>query len=867
MKRFINFITSLTTIKRPQLILGGLWMFAVTSLVYTASPASANWLSEQAGKATASMLSAFFSSLGWLMSWVSTFCASLIINIILPGQNSLIFGEELYGAWKAMLDLANIIFFLTLFISAIFIITRQTGYNFKKTVTALITAIALANLSLIIVQVTIEAGDALRNFSHLIPAFGMNGGNTGEIREWLRGLVLPEGFDIKTIESNSWRKAWVQFQVMVAQAIIAYVLFRLVFVLVERAIRLAILAIFGPIQAALSILPQKELQGLGGNWFSDVLRWVLVLPVSFILIGIARLIMPTNSAKVLQEFLQSANDSSAMTSTGTFFHLIIGLGILASASTVPQLLKAPISSLTNMIPGAASKLGQSALKSVKTDLGARGKDLAFRAFRNVPGYKKIAGMVADRKQQIGNQAKQQSSFAEKAGRENSVNRYSKNKQELDIRIKNELDAIAKAKDFDNYDDWKSKDKESATNAERDVKNKHEKSNLGLRVDEDSRAFMAAIADELESESKKDRNADELAIAIKDTAAGIRQHPENNELKIKLSALLMQLKRKANEGGTKGFHNTEVFNKVVGELESERSELGIYDKVSLNQIRTSSDKKAKNQITGEDYINRAQLSTKVENLKKSTSGIDASIKVVSTQTLKALADNDGLLEGLANLETNFPSLTNAEQNSIEQVLGSDASPNDKNQAIMDILNPNRSLDGGNKEAAQLMAQSLANGISIAELPLAKNAAQKAWTSMTGSPKDIQNTIHDIIELRNSEPALEKVNQKINSIPPADAYVEMAKNILNIEYGKSYDAKFVQDAINQINSAIANNPNPNAKLGEILDPDLLDKFSGFFDASGVSTMNPGANLNSSKGVADMEFKKALDVFTQIDKGLNT
>ncbi len=864
MKRFISFITSLRNIKRPQLILGGLLITTTTATTLMALPAYASWLGEKGAELTSSILIGLFTSLGNLIQWASVLFLSLIINVILPGQNSLIFGEQLHTAWRAMLDLTNIIFFLALFIFAIFIITRNASYNFKKAVTALITAIALANLSLVIVQLLIEMGDALRNFSSLIPAFGMQGGDTSQMHEWLHGLVLPKDFmGLGATPGDSWDKVWIAFEVMAAQAIIAYVLFRLMFVLVERAIRLAILAIFGPIQAAISVLPQKELQGLGGNWFGDVLRWVLVLPLSFILIGIARLIMPTNSAATIDMFLhQAQTDPGTLTGTGQLFLLIIGLGVLIAASSVPAMLKVPVSALTNMLPNYVGKAGRDFGKGIWNDVKARGKDVGFRVGRYIPDYRWAAGKIADRKQQVENQAKQRASFANKAARDRAVSRYNKNNQTLEGNIKIQLEQEPGAKEHGGFDAWLAADPEAAKAAKNRIKDRAEKTNLGLAVDADNKAYMAAIMDEVDSEAKKDRNAGELQKAIEEIIAKIKSNPNDNDAKMKLSAMLILLKRETNRSSGAGkYEAIKAFNDVIKDNELEnneiRSELGIHNKVNLNPIpgrNSASARTTPNQPTSEDYIKQATLNNRVEQLKQSTGNININIRNASEQVLKTISD-EATRDALSTTRDGDLELADFNREKLEKIMNrTDLSPEQKETEINNIF--------VNAPAMRGIATALANGVGFDDLALTRNLAMESKNSNITTGQ-----ISNIVELRELQPKLDEAKQKIDSIPVTKAYAEIAKNIKNIEYGKSYDAKFVQDAIDRISSAIANNPSPNAKLGEMLDPDLLDQFSGFFDTSGVSTMNPGANLNSRKGVADMEFNKALDVFTQINKGLNT
>lgn len=891
MKRFISFITSLTAIKRPQLVLGGLWILITLSLICISSPAFAITLSPAA--AAAGILTNLFLSLGNLIQWASVLFVSLIINIILPGQNSLIFGTELQTAWSIMLDLANIVFFLALFVFAILIITRQAGYNFKKAATALITAIALANLSLVIVQVLIEMGDALRNFSSLIPAFGMQGGNTEEIREWLNGLVLPKDFSIQTASGDIWAKVWISFEVMAAQAIIAYVLFRLVFILVERAIRLAILAIFGPIQAALSILPQKELQGLGGSWFSDVLRWVLVLPLSFILIGIAKLIMPLNSAETLQNFLNQAQTPDAMTDTGTFFYLIIGLGILVAASTVPALLKVPISSLTSMIPNAVGKtaksIGQSAWKSAKGGMSNFGKDLGFKAVRGTGLYKTIARTLAARKVQIGEQAKQRASYAQKLAREVHSKRYTELKQTLDVNIKSELDAEAVKKGYNNFKDWENDatlndiQKRDRDKFKQQTKEKYENSTLGLNVSAYEKAYMAAIGEEIESEAKKDRDAEGLEAEI----SSLKQKIDNSngtdtEAKIKLAALLMILKRQTLQSGTPGDKAAEVFNRVAAELEGLRPQYGIIDKVSLRQVNRGRSLP----IQGDDLVKLAssqQTVTTLQSAIDSRSALhapgsidkawDDAVRRLDERTLKIvhnLANN--VANDLARVSrTNITAVSGGPlKTSIDQVLGrTDLSTTEKQRLLTDLFNRNGITGPDNTR----MTNALGSGIGTSRIADAQQAAM-GLTGPASTRSSFDNQIDDMIKMRTAQNELATTQRKIDtSVTRKDSFVTNVSNYINLATGNRAGLENdINSAIEDALEALTHVPNADLSVEQAInqmggplrsfDPNQLSNLI----SSKLNIVIPGKDLTNGINFAkDMTVKDTINTLMHLQKAL--
>ncbi|MFA5010119.1 MAG: hypothetical protein WC553_02750 [Patescibacteria group bacterium] len=356
---------------KPKLILGGLLGIALLTALLVLSPANA--LSGQGIAKT--IFLGIFEIFGTLANLLSRLFLSIINSVILPGQNSLIFGTQLESVWKVMLTIANSIFFIALFVFAILIITRQAGYNFKKAITTLIVAVVMANLSLEIIRLLIEAGDALRNTASQLPGVGSS---SEELVTWFNGLLSDT--EIKEIalndDSSLGRTILLSFGLMAAEIAIMVALFKLMGVLIERAIRLAILAIFAPVQVAISILPQKELQNMGTNWLSDAIKWVLVLPIAFILIGVARIIMPSDTAEAVKAFLQGAAETGGVdaTNTGTLFLIIIGIGIIVAAGNSAAILKLPVEAAAKFFSGAADKATSAVGKfAYRNTLGTAGK--------------------------------------------------------------------------------------------------------------------------------------------------------------------------------------------------------------------------------------------------------------------------------------------------------------------------------------------------------------------------------------------------------------------------------------------------------------------------------------------------------------
>lgn len=323
-----------------------------------------------------------------LIGTFTTFIIYLIDNLILPGQNSLLFDNPvIQDVWSMMQGAANVLFFLAILAMSVMIITRSAGYNFKKAITSLITAVVLANLSFVIVRVLIEAGDALRNSA------GTVFNSAGATAQGMWGLFTGVFIDPGTLENaGSIINQYVSsgnltffdaigngiFMIIVG-LIGLYVFFRLAFILIERTVQLVIRVIFAPIIFALSVLPHPELQKMATTWWSDVIRWVLVLPLAFLLVGVAHSLAVYQSASIYGIVTSFTDGSqSVATHTGDLLFAIVIVAILIAAGNVHQMLNVPISAatkfFTDTIPGAikggATFLGGGLMRDAALKLGS-----------------------------------------------------------------------------------------------------------------------------------------------------------------------------------------------------------------------------------------------------------------------------------------------------------------------------------------------------------------------------------------------------------------------------------------------------------------------------------------------------------------
>jgi len=318
-----------------------------------------------------------------LASTIGNLCIEIINLIILPGQNSLLFSSQIQEVWGMMLDLANLIFFVSLLGFSIMIITQSGGYNLKKALTGLITTVALANLSYRLVLVMVAVGDSLRNL-----ASSMLGVNAGEFTATLHQFTtLWDTSLILNPDADTFKYILTATMMTAMSLIIMFVLFRLMFILLERAIRIVILTIFGPLQIALGILPVKEVQSLAGNWFGEVTKWVLVLPVTFIILAVGQKLAPSDSITQLQQFI--VNGVASPTSyTGSIFFALISLGVMFAATQTPELLKLSLAAGTKALTDFADKtvlgsIQKGAVTGISSGLAYRAKDAKNWATQNL----------------------------------------------------------------------------------------------------------------------------------------------------------------------------------------------------------------------------------------------------------------------------------------------------------------------------------------------------------------------------------------------------------------------------------------------------------------------------------------------------
>ncbi len=307
--------------------------------------------------------------IGLIMSGISHLAVLVIENVALAGGKDLLNSVEIRDLWELLLSGVNGLFFLALAIFAIMIITGAQNYNLKKALTALIGAVAIANLSYDIVKVIVILGDGLAlGISEAFATLNGSGGKDivrdlitvrfAEIFTWPEEITIFSGGAAVSAIVESLLTATIYLATL---AISMYVLIKLALTLIERAIRLALSIVLAPLLFALQVFP-GDMASLGKNWWGDVIKWTLVLPYTYLLLGIAAIIMPdTANLNITREIINGMSGEGGQDVTSAWRNIML---IIASIS------------IMSVAANAAGALG---IKSVASAGLTKPMDNALRA--------------------------------------------------------------------------------------------------------------------------------------------------------------------------------------------------------------------------------------------------------------------------------------------------------------------------------------------------------------------------------------------------------------------------------------------------------------------------------------------------------
>jgi len=898
----------------PQWLAGILAIFTTVGLSFPALGAGlGDWINYYAtgGPLIRGLFHILFGLISLIAGALSNLCVLLINTVVLPGQNSLFFGAQnqvtvVKQAFDSMLSIANVLFLVALMVFAVMIITRQAGYNFKKAITALVVAVVLANLSYQLVQVLIEIGDALRNSGTLL--FG-NSMSAGALGEWLQSMAVLAPAIIDPSVSTA-KFIVTEFASMAMQIILLYVFFRLMFILIERAIRLVILTIFAPIQAALSVLPAKDLQ-FGSNWFSEVIRWILVLPLVFILIGIARKIMPDDVASTLQQFLQNVWPSEAgagtsvPTITGFTFQFIVGLGILVTAANVPALLKLPISAatkfFTDTVTGAAGKWARG-------ELGARAKDLGFKAAQRTAAgrwlYGQTVGRMGARQSEIEAQAKKRVFTAREAGTAITRERYLTMKDQFEAIKTNRLDAAAGAqgRGYATFEDWEkdpAADKDKRAAAKREIEDALNHTSMGIGLGSAEYDYMVVLGKGAQEDYELGRTPEETKKLYEDAKEKFIQSGDKDkqaayEMQKYFDVLKKQALRLTGEPGKQAAALRNEIAENDADLLLKRA--GLPPKFGVSKVFKEGEV---GPAAGADYVAlavakerydtaNASLIAASNNIVGQPGGRDLDLVLKSSpdETLRLVGgtgttSNDTRASlnnitnvGSVNLALNIHNKPIQEEIKRIQARG-DLTEQDKKNLIDTQLEKAGTLNAVPNDRYAI-AEALARGVGLSELGRAHQIAD-GWKNPTLQPL-VQTAITNLIETRGSQAGLAAAEKKVaDTISEKDSYINAVNTFLSqpspvpgatsLDYLKKeasdIDAgitKFlatVKDADLPIGTAMGA-----ARLQGVTPTVTTQQLSDIVNHLGLTALKPGKDITTPDGFGkNMSVKDTLDMIRNI------
>lgn len=353
-----------------------------------------------------------------------------------------------YCAWNTALDVANVLFFLALLIASVLIILRYSGYNLKKVVTSLIVVAIFANISYDIARILIfEIGGALSDVARSI--FGSNsiedimtfvGESWGTLWSGATSPTItdsaPAAESLSTLPSVIGPLASI-----ITSIILAWTLFRIAWVLIERSVRLLYLTVVAPIMLALSLLPTKELQGLASQWWSEMIKWIMVLPVTLALLSAAMTVYNAYfknavTANEIVLIFTEGKEAAGSEFFGNFLWLILMISLILSVGGVPKMLGVGLSAITESggkwLENTSRGIGKYATKEIGASAKATATDLGFRAAKKLPfGVgSKVAGYFAGNKMRREGQANARKMFATQAGTERLLQEWGGKKDQL-----------------------------------------------------------------------------------------------------------------------------------------------------------------------------------------------------------------------------------------------------------------------------------------------------------------------------------------------------------------------------------------------------------------------------------------------------
>lgn len=326
----------------------------------------------------------------WLITVINTIIGPIMEEIFGRGDSDVGLVKDL---WDIALGVANVTFFLALLVFSLLIIFRYSGYNFKKAISSLVIVAFLANISYTLsIIIIFDIGGALTNIAQNLFGYGINDLQTF-LGEDLNGAFAA--FDFRGVAEVNNDVIYTDLLGPIATGLtailFAFVLAKLAFVLIERVVRLTYLTFVAPVMFALSLFPAKSLQDLAKQWWEDMFKWTMVLPIAFVLISVAMKFFYTYvgemnfaTALVTPVITDMANSPDGGASLGVgVIMLILSVSFIIAAGSAPKMAGAALSAITesggNMLENTTKSVGKWALNKGKQGVGWADKKIRTAA--------------------------------------------------------------------------------------------------------------------------------------------------------------------------------------------------------------------------------------------------------------------------------------------------------------------------------------------------------------------------------------------------------------------------------------------------------------------------------------------------------
>jgi hypothetical protein len=281
----------------------------------------------------------FAAAFKWLLYWLGTFLANLIIVAAtvfawatkpeyISGPTGLLNLDVVYELWKFIRDFFNLTFIFLLLFSAFGTVFQISKFNLKKNFLAIIFAAVAINFSFPITRLVIDAGNVPMYF-FAKGIVGQNGGNA--LSDVPRALNASSGLGDIVGASGYTTSSEIPdlLKFVVFNFIFMITLFMLALMFVIRLITLVILLIFSPMGIAASIVP--GLSSYGKKWWSNLFTNVFFGPAAMLMLVVSLKFTLTISGSAFSQGAgaeAAANSASAagqasLVSQGIFFIPII----------------------------------------------------------------------------------------------------------------------------------------------------------------------------------------------------------------------------------------------------------------------------------------------------------------------------------------------------------------------------------------------------------------------------------------------------------------------------------------------------------------------------------------------------------------